>query len=416
MRTAAVQTGAIEGLYHASRGVTRAVALQAALWEAELDKIGPDVRGHFEAQLSALEIVLDAATRRTPVTEKWVRELHATTCAAQKTYKVWTSVGPQVHDFPHGRYKGEPNNVTLADGSTHWYAPVLDTPAEMHRFIEELRTPLFQGADPVLQAAFAHHALTYIHPFADGNGRVARAIASMFLYRSLGIPLVVFSDQQERYWDALAKADKFEPGPFVAFIEERGLDTMALVGDRLREAARPLEDQVARIRTRFTAHGGLTHAEINALALRVSQRLDEVLSEEVRNLGLPADVQAGLGSEPVRDCTFWGRPYHLVPGSQMLHLTLSARDLTSASVPASIVVGLSNRVDERYAFIAVDANGGYTAPLQLRVTDVHPFVAAAADALIHGWVRSLISTSLGNLQRAIDDALAQQGIEYVDGG
>lgn len=84
LRSAALQTGAIEGLYPASRGVTRVVALQAAMWEAELAKIGNDVRGHFEAQLAALDLVLDAATKNAPISEAWLRELPAQACALRR--------------------------------------------------------------------------------------------------------------------------------------------------------------------------------------------------------------------------------------------------------------------------------------------------------------------------------------------
>ena len=42
---------------------------------------------------------------------------------------------------------------------------------------------------PAVQAAYAHYALTAIHPFADGNGRLARTVASVFLMRSAGVPL-----------------------------------------------------------------------------------------------------------------------------------------------------------------------------------------------------------------------------------
>ena len=82
LRSAALETGAIEGLYATSRGITRTVALQGAMWEAELEKIGSDVRGHFEAQLAAFDLVLDAATKHLPISEAWVRELHREVCAA----------------------------------------------------------------------------------------------------------------------------------------------------------------------------------------------------------------------------------------------------------------------------------------------------------------------------------------------
>ena len=292
LRSAALETGAIEGLYVTTRGVTRIVALQGALWEAELDKLGVDVRGHFEAQLSAFDLVLDAATRQEPISEAWLRQLHATVCAAQATHKVWTDLGWQDHDLPHGEYKISPNSVTLVDGGTHWYAPVADVPIEMHRLMEEMRSETFQSAHCVLQAAFAHHALTAIHPFADGNGRTARALASVFLYRDAGIPLVIFSDQQERYWDALAAADEARPDTFVNFIDERATDTMALVTDRLREARTPLDRQLATVRSRFRAHGGLSHAEVQAVAQRLEQHVRHAFSEQTNLLEAVLKVSA----------------------------------------------------------------------------------------------------------------------------
>ncbi len=93
LRSAALETGAIEGLYATTRGITRTVALQGAMWEAELKKLGSEVRGHFEAQLSAFELALDAVTGKLPVSEAWLRELHAKVCAAQATYTTWSEAG-----------------------------------------------------------------------------------------------------------------------------------------------------------------------------------------------------------------------------------------------------------------------------------------------------------------------------------
>ena len=188
VRSAALETGAIEGLYATSRGVTRTVALQGAMWELELDKLGSDVRGHFEAQFAAFDLVLDAATRRLPITEAWLRALQAEVCGAQATYETLTDAGKQQQRLPHGEYKTSRNNVTQQDGTIHWYASVHDVPAEMHRLVTEMGSNAFQDAHAAVQAAFAHHALTAVHPFADGNGRTARALASVFLYRSAGVP------------------------------------------------------------------------------------------------------------------------------------------------------------------------------------------------------------------------------------
>ena len=59
-------------------------------------------------------------------------------------------------------------------------APLLDK--EMARFFDWANE--FDGTDPVLRAALAHLWFATIHPFDDGNGRVARAIADWALARS----------------------------------------------------------------------------------------------------------------------------------------------------------------------------------------------------------------------------------------
>lgn len=410
LRSAAVETGAIEGLYATTRGITRTVAIQGALWEAELEKMGADVRGHFEAQLAAFELVLDAATKRMPVSDKWLRELHATTTAAQRSYRVLTDLRWQDHVLAHGEYKDQPNNVTLADGSVHWYAPVLETPAEVHRLVEELRSELLVHSHPVLQAAYAHHALTAIHPFSDGNGRVARALASMFLYRGVGVPLVVFSDQQERYWDALAAADRGQRLPFVSFVEERGLDTMALLSDRLHEASSPLDAQAVNIRNRFRAHGGLTHAETHAVGQRLFTRVHEVLNEEVGQLSLGPDVDATFGYSGVGDCTFWGRPYHLFPGSQKLEVVLASRQPACRAV-GTVIVGLANQVSNPNSFIVIDANRPTLEPLGLRIAELHPSMSAVSEELIMGWARRFTGAVLSELERCLAGALSREGID-----
>src|SRR5437899_12589428 len=61
----------------------------------------------------------------------------------------------------------------------------------MTKFIEWVIQP--NGIDPVLKAAIAHLWFVTIHPFEDGNGRIARAIADMALARSEGSPQRFYS-------------------------------------------------------------------------------------------------------------------------------------------------------------------------------------------------------------------------------
>jgi len=95
----------------------------------------------------------------------------------------------------------------------HFEAPeahLLD--AEIARFIE-----WFEGGekiDPVLKAGIAHFWFVTIHPFEDGNGRIARAIADMALARADGVADRFYSmstqieKERKQYYDSLESSQR----------------------------------------------------------------------------------------------------------------------------------------------------------------------------------------------------------------
>lgn len=288
MRNAAVDTNAIEGLYETDRGFTRTVATQAASWQIVMDARGPHVRPAFYDALNGYQYVLDAATKSVLITEVWIRELHAILCASQKTYKVYTEHGPQERPLVAGSYKTMPNSPTLMDGRMHAYAPVADTSAEMNRFVQELRTVDFLEAHPVLQAAYAHYAYVCVHPFADGNGRVARALASAYLYRTPGVPLVIFSDQRNDYFDALELADDGDSTAFIQFIGARTIDSVGMMRVILEQKAPPIHQSLLNINTIFNV--GVQVEELHAAAIRLKNLAYAELKKQCNALTLPPQL------------------------------------------------------------------------------------------------------------------------------
>lgn len=117
VRTAAVDTNAIEGVFTTERGFTRTVATKAAQWEAAMEAKGARARRAFEDSLAGYEVVLDVVTTNRPITETWVRDLHATLLSSQDTYDVLTSVGMQARTLPKGEYKKYPNSPSLPGGA-----------------------------------------------------------------------------------------------------------------------------------------------------------------------------------------------------------------------------------------------------------------------------------------------------------
>jgi Fic family protein len=78
----------------------------------------------------------------------------------------------------------------------HYEAPAAGRlVAEMKSFLEWFNAE--DNTDPVIKSALAHLWFVTIHPFADGNGRIARAIADMSLARS--------EDSSQRFYSMSAQ-------------------------------------------------------------------------------------------------------------------------------------------------------------------------------------------------------------------
>lgn len=288
-RYAAVDTGAIEGLYAVDRGFTRTIATQAPRWEDVLQARGDSVRVAILDAVSAYDFVRESSAAPAQISERWIREVHELVCASQDTYVVETRHGPQQRPLPRGVYKSEANSPTLTDGSIHAYAPVLDTPPEMARLVNELRSEAFLAAHPIMQASYAHYAYVCIHPFSDGNGRVARALASLYLYSDPGVPLVVFADQRTQYLDALESADGGDFAPFVSFMEQRTLDAIGIVRTHLKQDSSSLPTTVAQI-AEIIENGGVDQTTL-ATVSRTRGLLSTEFGAQMRKLGLPSQIE-----------------------------------------------------------------------------------------------------------------------------
>ena len=53
----------------------------------------------------------------------------------------------------------------------------------MKEFVSWLNAKQADLLDPVLVAGIAHYEFVRIHPFVDGNGRTARTLATLILYK-----------------------------------------------------------------------------------------------------------------------------------------------------------------------------------------------------------------------------------------
>ena len=293
-RAAAVDTNAIEGIFPTDRSFTRTVAEQTGAWQQLMDQRGAHVRPAFEDTLAGFDFILDDTTGKYPLTETAIKELHAVMLNSQDEITVYVSVNgtlqAQQQKLPKGEYKKQPNSPTRHDGSTFYYAPVADTAPEMARFIAELNSETFAAMHPVVQAAYAHYAFVRIHPFADGNGRIARALASIFLYRSPGVPLVIYHDQRADYLDALEAADDGDFKRLVRFLAEKSVDTVLSITEDLREHASEsygqVDDGLAQL-----LNADAVPKDVREAATRLQELVRSALQSEIEKCSVKDQLQ-----------------------------------------------------------------------------------------------------------------------------
>ncbi len=403
-RAAAFDTGAIEGLYETDRGFTYSVAVETAVWDTRFAENTQHVRSMFEAQLAAYDYVLSLATGAQQISEAAIRALHEQVCAAQETYEVNTAVGKQIHQLPKGQYKTYPNHVTTTSGAKHSYAPVAMTSSEMSRLISEFRTEAFGSAHPISQAAYAHYCLVCIHPFGDGNGRVARAFASSFTYKSISMPIVIFTEEKKLYHAALEAADSGDYQSFMTFMTVRILETIQLVVENLRAASAPdARQSIEAIQHLYVTRGGYTYEQIDAAADKFMAVLLHVVSQASSNLStakvsLQCSLQGGTHYEvPVGYRV--PAPKGSIAGGKALILSGSSTFPAMAAVRTVYCLALpKNAAGEDDVQLIQSSNTGKPDVFLVRIDQIIPDVSASLQIRLQLFAERIIKETFATLR------------------
>jgi Fic family protein len=110
---------------------------------------------------------------------------------------------------PVGRWKNDFNGTTgVINGRSIYmeYASPLDAPYLMKRWLECFNKKIDEAGKPseaISSYAWTHMSFVRIHPFFDGNGRVARLIANLPVLKSGYPPIVIPSERRGEYIDLL---------------------------------------------------------------------------------------------------------------------------------------------------------------------------------------------------------------------
>ena len=266
----------------------------------------------MKASNIGLNMMQHYALDQYPLTEKFVRELHKTILRADyEEYR--TSGGHQYHYTVHaGIYKTRPNSVITRTGERFEYASPEETPALMKDLVDWYRDAEQDGRYTIAElCALFHYRYIRIHPFEDGNGRIARLLVNYILARHHYPMIVIKTDDRENYLKALDDCDGFagtapsagahatveQIRPFVVYIErciERALTTCikAAKGEVIAEdndyakELRVLELHISQKETESAAAGIKTPAEVrnvfNFVFLPVVEKMRQTVDTSSR--------------------------------------------------------------------------------------------------------------------------------------
>ncbi|MBA2335076.1 MAG: Fic family protein [Pyrinomonadaceae bacterium] len=185
---------------------------------------GKPLKDHFEitGHNEAINWVLDLVKGETELTEVFIRELH-TLLLKESSYKdALTAEGkPTRRRIEVGKYKTQTNHVITVTDETFYFATPEETPARMQELVEWFRNEKAkQDVNPIVLAAVFHYRFIRIHPFDDGNGRVARILMNFILMQFGYPPVIIRTDDKSNYFRVLRLADADQLEPFIEYVVE----------------------------------------------------------------------------------------------------------------------------------------------------------------------------------------------------
>ncbi len=174
----------------------------------------------------AVEVVKNwAGDKDRRITEKEIRELNKIILVSPFWKDAQTPDGSFTkREITPGEYKKYPNHVRLESGEIFKYAEPDEVRPQMKELMDWYHNT--NELHPVEKAGLFHYKFIRIHPFDDGNGRIARLLMNYHLMKVGFAPVIIKSNDKKNYIFALNKADAGDVDSFVEYISNQSLWSM----------------------------------------------------------------------------------------------------------------------------------------------------------------------------------------------
>ena len=188
----------------AIEGNTLTLGETAFVLEEGLTISGKPLKDHEEVvgHARAIDLVYDLIRRKSDLTEKDLFDLHKA-IQTERIFDVYK---------PVGAWKVEPNSTVIISGDTQTifeYALPKDVPELMQGWLalfQKICKENTANKEAALTAyVYLHVSFVRIHPFWDGNGRMARLIANIPVIMAGYPPVIIPRERRQEYINALSE-------------------------------------------------------------------------------------------------------------------------------------------------------------------------------------------------------------------
>lgn len=161
---------------------------------------GKSLKDHIEAKndAEAFDIMVELVNSKKEISQEIIQKIHE-------------FVTKGILKNP-GQYRTENVTITGVKIRSPSFLKIVRLIDEYIQNIQKLKL------QTIKKAAYIHHEFVRIHPFLDGNGRVARLLTNFYLMKQGYPPIVIQKEDRKNYYKSLNKADHGNLSDFATFI------------------------------------------------------------------------------------------------------------------------------------------------------------------------------------------------------
>lgn len=293
-REHAIETGIVERLYDLDRGITQTL-IEYGFKETYLrhndSNITPsELLNYLSTHFNVIDFIFDYIKEERPLSKNFILQIHQKLMEPQQYTKAHDALGRKIDvTLLKGKFKEQPNNPKR-NGEIFLYCPPEQVESEMDNLLNLYKDLEEKNIHPIIISAWFHHAFTQIHPFQDGNGRMARLLSTLILIKHQLFPVNVLREDRGEYINALENADKGQYQDLVFLfckIQKRSIQkALNIFTSRvqlLEEAVMLLNKKISASKSKVERREQLNKNR-NVLFNHISNLLDKIVAKLNNNL------------------------------------------------------------------------------------------------------------------------------------